>query len=122
MHAALVKADNVDKTLHMSIAFGRVSSQQFWEAIREQLQVINAAMTVISCSYTFRHACDHVHQGAARPMRNASSHTHLGLMRQAPMAKAGADSELQQFAKTFDGVKFRKGETCCLFVLCLSQS
>jgi hypothetical protein len=27
------------------------------------------------------------------------------------MAKAGADAELQQFAKTFDDVKFRKGET-----------
>jgi hypothetical protein len=38
-HAALVRADSVNKTLQMSIAFGRISSQQFWEAIREQLQV-----------------------------------------------------------------------------------
>lgn len=62
---ALVKADGVDKTLHMSIAFGRISSQQFWEAMRAQLA--------------------------------------------GPMAQAGADAELQQFAKTFEGLKLRKG-------------
>jgi hypothetical protein len=28
------------------------------------------------------------------------------------MSMAGADAELQQFAKTFDDVKFRKGEMC----------
>lgn len=55
----------MDKTLHMSIAFGRISSQQFWEAMRVQLA--------------------------------------------GPMAQAGADAELQQFAKTFEGMKFRKG-------------
>ncbi len=69
--AALIKADHVDKTIHMSIAFGRISSSQFWEAIREQLE--------------------------------------------APMTRAGADADLQQFARTFDGVKFRKGQApeCC---------
>jgi hypothetical protein len=29
------------------------------------------------------------------------------------MTKAGADPELQQFAKTFSDVKFRKGGACC---------
>jgi hypothetical protein len=46
----------VDKTLHMSIAFGRVSSQQFWEAIREQLQVCNLCGKL--CALAHAH---HVH-------------------------------------------------------------
>lgn len=62
---ALIKADSVDKTIHMSISFGHISSSQFWEAIREQLAV--------------------------------------------PMQRAGADADLQQFAQTFEGIKFRKG-------------
>lgn len=35
--AALVAADEVEKTLHLNIAFGRVSSSQFWDAIEGQL-------------------------------------------------------------------------------------
>ena len=38
------------------------------------------------------------------------------------MTKAGADPELQQFAKTFSDVKFRKGERCCWFVVSLGFS
>jgi hypothetical protein len=50
----------VDKTLHMSIAFGRVSSQQFWEAIREQLQVRNLCgklCAVVTCTHHVRDIC-----------------------------------------------------------------
>ena len=46
----------MDKTLHMSIAFGRVSSQQFWEAIREQLQVRTMAQPLAdSCATVHPH-------------------------------------------------------------------
>lgn len=34
---ALVSADDVEKTLHLNIAFGRISSSQFWDAIEGQL-------------------------------------------------------------------------------------
>jgi membrane protease subunit (stomatin/prohibitin family) len=99
----------------MSIAFGRVSSQQFWEAIREQLQVNNAAMTVIwartqsDTQVTMCSEVQHVSEchPALLPIFIAA------LLPQAPMARAGADAELQQFAKTFDDVNFRKGEKCC---------
>jgi hypothetical protein len=32
-----VSADDVEKTLHLNIAFGRISSSQFWDAIEGQL-------------------------------------------------------------------------------------
>ncbi len=64
--AALVKADDVEKTLHLNIAFGRITSSQFWDAI----------------------------EGALAP----------------PMKHRKAEADLQLFANTFDGVKFRKGD------------
>ena len=63
--AALVKADDVEKTLHLNIAFGRITSSQFWDAI----------------------------EGALAPA----------------MKHRKAEADLQLFANTFDGVKFRKG-------------